>query len=45
VDGTVRAWALDVDDLLEIARHEVTRALTDDESRQYLHLETCSAAG
>jgi hypothetical protein len=36
-----RVWALDVDDLLEIARKEVTRSLTDEECRQYLHVESC----
>ena len=40
VDGTtVRVWALDIDDLLEIARQNVTRSLTDEECRQYLHVE------
>jgi WD40 repeat protein len=39
-DG-VRVWALDIDDLLEIARAEVTRPLTDEECRQYLHVEVC----
>ncbi|MCI0633156.1 MAG: hypothetical protein L0206_04465 [Actinobacteria bacterium] len=41
VDGTVRVWALELDDLLEIARQQVTRTLTDEECRQYLHLEAC----
>jgi WD40 repeat protein len=41
-DGSARVWALDIDDLLEIARQEVTRSLIDEECRQYLHLETCS---
>jgi WD40 repeat protein/DNA-binding SARP family transcriptional activator len=42
VDGTtVRVWALDIDDLLEIARRNVTRSLTDEECRQYLHVEVC----
>ena len=42
VDGaTVRVWALDIDDLLEIARQNVTRSLTDEECRQYLHVESC----
>jgi len=41
VDGTVRIWALDLDDLLEIAQQQVTRTLTDEECRQYLHLEAC----
>jgi WD40 repeat protein len=36
-----RVWALDVDDLLEIARKEVTRSLTDEECRQYLHVGSC----
>ena len=39
-DG-VRIWALDIDDLLEIARREVPRALTDEECRQYLHMDLC----
>jgi WD40 repeat protein len=37
----VRIWALDIDDLLEMARREVTRSLTGEECRQYLHLEAC----
>jgi WD40 repeat protein len=45
VDGTtVRVWALDIDDLLEIAGRNVTRSLTGEECRQYLHVETCPAA-
>ena len=39
-DG-VRIWALDIEDLLEIARREVPRALTDEECRQYLHMDRC----
>jgi WD40 repeat protein/DNA-binding SARP family transcriptional activator/class 3 adenylate cyclase len=42
-DG-VRVWALDIDDLLEIARREVARPLTDDECRQYLHEARCMQA-
>jgi WD40 repeat protein/DNA-binding SARP family transcriptional activator len=42
-DG-VRIWALDVDDLLEIARREAGRSLTDEECRQYLHVDECSQA-
>jgi WD40 repeat protein len=37
-DGVVRVWALDLDDLIRIAKREVTRELSDDECRQYLHL-------
>jgi WD40 repeat protein/DNA-binding SARP family transcriptional activator len=42
-DG-VRVWALDLDDLLEIARREAGRSLTDEECRQYLHVDECSRA-
>jgi WD40 repeat protein/DNA-binding SARP family transcriptional activator/class 3 adenylate cyclase len=41
-DG-VRIWALDIDDLLDIARQSVTRPLTDEECRQYLHVDGCPA--
>ena len=37
-DGVVRVWTLDLDELIRIAKGEVTRELTDDECRQYLHL-------
>lgn len=42
-DGT-RVWALDIDDLLEIARRNVTRSLSDEECRRYLHVAACSDA-
>jgi WD40 repeat protein len=42
-DG-VRIWALDIDDLLEIARREAGRAITDAECRQYLHVDQCPRA-
>jgi WD40 repeat protein len=41
-DGAVRVWALDLDDLVEIAQHEVKRPLSDEECRQYLHREQCA---
>jgi WD40 repeat protein len=44
VDGTVRIWALAIDDLLELAEREVTRPLTHEECRQYLHLDGCASA-
>jgi len=37
LDGTARVWALDLDDLIKIARRELTRELTEAECRQYLH--------
>jgi WD40 repeat protein/DNA-binding SARP family transcriptional activator/class 3 adenylate cyclase/tRNA A-37 threonylcarbamoyl transferase component Bud32 len=42
-DGT-RIWALDIDDLLEIARQQVASSLTDEECRRQLHLEACPTA-
>jgi hypothetical protein len=36
----VRVWALDLDDLIGIAEGELTRDLTEEECRQYLH-EPC----
>jgi WD40 repeat protein/class 3 adenylate cyclase len=39
-DPTVRVWALDLDDLIGIAEGELTRDLTEEECRQYLH-EPC----
>jgi WD40 repeat protein len=43
-DGTVRIWALDLDDLLRIARQQVKRrTLTNEECLQYLHVSTCPA--
>ena len=42
LDGTtVRVWALDIDDLLAIARQNITRSLTNEECRQYLHVDAC----
>ena len=42
-DG-VRIWALDIDDLLQIAQQNVKRSLTDEECRQYLHVDRCPQA-
>jgi WD40 repeat protein len=39
-DGVVRVWTLDLDELIRFAKGEVTRELSDDECRQYLH-ESC----
>jgi len=43
-DCGVRIWALEIDDLLQIARQNVTRSLTDEECRQYLHVDQCPQA-
>jgi hypothetical protein len=34
-------WALDVAELVELARRRLTRTLNDEECRQYLHLAAC----
>jgi WD40 repeat protein/energy-coupling factor transporter ATP-binding protein EcfA2 len=40
-DGLVRVWTLRLDDLEAIARDSLTRDLTTDECRRYLHLDAC----
>ena len=41
VDWVVRIWALELDDLIEIAEDRLTRSFTEDECRQYSHAEHC----
>ena len=43
-DGTVALHLLPIDDLRDFARERVTRTLTDEECRQYLHVGKCPAA-
>jgi WD40 repeat protein/DNA-binding SARP family transcriptional activator len=43
-DGTVKIYVLPIDDLLKIARSRLHRGFTQQECRQYLHLETCPAS-
>jgi WD40 repeat protein len=43
LDGTVRIYALDVEDLLTLARQRLTRSLTTEECQQYLHTQACPA--
>jgi WD40 repeat protein/DNA-binding SARP family transcriptional activator/class 3 adenylate cyclase/energy-coupling factor transporter ATP-binding protein EcfA2 len=40
-DGTVRIWALRLHDLEAIAREKLTRDLTTNECRRYLHVDRC----
>jgi len=40
-DGVVRVWALDLGELLDLAAEGLTRSLTDDECREYLHRDAC----
>ncbi|GAA1479531.1 hypothetical protein GCM10009623_39770 [Nocardioides aestuarii] len=44
VDGVTRIWALDLDDLVDLAHEGLTRGLTEAECRQYLRVATCPPA-
>jgi WD40 repeat protein len=39
--GTVRVWALELNDLVSIARQRATRQLSDAERQRYLHQSSC----
>lgn len=41
VGDIVRVYALDIDDLIGLARDRLTRGFTVGECRQYLHLDRC----
>jgi WD40 repeat protein/transcriptional regulator with XRE-family HTH domain len=41
LDGTVRIYALDMEDLILLARQRLTRSLTSAECQQYLHMQEC----
>jgi WD40 repeat protein len=43
-DGTVRVYVLPIQDLIDLARSRLTRSWTEDECRQYLHLDRCGAS-
>ena len=40
-DGTVRIYTLRLDDLVALARSRVTRSLSDEECRTFLHMDFC----
>ena len=40
-DGTNRIYLLKIEDLVSLARQRVTRSLTTEECKQYLHVEQC----
>ncbi len=42
-DG-VRIWALDIDELIDVAHRNVTRQLSRQECLEYLHLDACPVA-
>ena len=39
--GTVRVYALQIEELVRLARQRLTRSFSDAECRQYLHRNTC----
>ncbi len=41
LDGTVRTYTLDLDELVALAQARLTRKLTDEECRKFLHLNQC----
>lgn len=40
-EGMTYLYVLELDDLLALAHQRLTRSLTDDECRRYLHVEAC----
>ena len=40
-DGTVRFYLLDIEALVDLAQERVTRSLTIEECRQFLHMDNC----
>lgn len=42
-DGTIRLYAVKVEDLIALARSRLTRSLTTEECQKYLHGEACPA--
>jgi hypothetical protein len=42
--GEIRVLAVDIDLLLRIAQRRVTRSLTTEECRQFLHIDQCRPA-
>jgi WD40 repeat protein len=43
-NGLVRIYAVSLEDIIAIAKSRLTRELTTDECRKYLHAETCPPA-
>jgi WD40 repeat protein len=41
ISDSIRVWTLSIDELIEVARRNVTRSLSDAECQQYLHLDRC----
>jgi WD40 repeat protein len=43
LDGTVRVYFTQLEDLIAYAKTRVTRTLTTEECQRYLHMNTCPA--
>ncbi|MGH2674789.1 MAG: hypothetical protein ACRDH1_05185, partial [Actinomycetota bacterium] len=41
-DGSIRLYTLSIEELIELANDRVTRSLTDQECRQYVHVDGCA---
>lgn len=41
IDGSVRVYVMPIKDLMDLARERLTRDLTEEECRRYLHLDQC----
>jgi len=42
--GTIRTYLLDINELIALARTGLTRALSEQECQQYLHVDVCPAS-
>jgi len=42
ISDSIRVSVLSVDQLVDVAPRNVARSLSDDECRQYLHVDACS---
>jgi WD40 repeat protein/transcriptional regulator with XRE-family HTH domain len=42
-DGTARIYLLDIEELIALAKSRLTRSLTTEECKKYLHVEECPA--
>jgi len=40
-DGTIRTYTLRIDDLIMLAKSRLTRSLTEEECRMFLHMDSC----
>ncbi|MFN2188513.1 MAG: hypothetical protein ACK2T3_07100, partial [Candidatus Promineifilaceae bacterium] len=43
-DGTIKVYVLPIEDLMDLAGERVTRGLSEEECRRYLHQEGCGAS-